>query len=183
MPLALPDVFLVEPPRFDDTRGWFCETYSQRIYAKNGIELEFAQDNMSFSAATGTVRRLHYQSEPFAQHKPVCVLQGSILDVAVDIRKSSPTFGRHVAAEMSAANGRGLLVPAGFAHGFVTREPHVLVAYKVTDYYAPDHDHGIFWADPQLGIDWGIGREAEATLWHCRGLSEWNTSSSKDIRI
>jgi len=163
-PLALPEVILVEPPRFDDARGWFCETYSRRLFAEHGIDLQFVQDNMSFSAAAGTVRGLHYQSEPFAQHKLVRVLQGSILDVAVDIRKSSPTFGRHVAAELSIGNGRGLLVPAGFAHGFITREPHTLVAYKVTDYYAPEHDHGIFWADPALGIGWGMASEAEATL-------------------
>jgi dTDP-4-dehydrorhamnose 3,5-epimerase len=163
-PLALPDIVLIDAPRFGDARGWFCETYSQRTFAQNGVELEFVQDNMSFSAAPGTVRGLHYQSVPFAQDKLVRVLKGSILDVAVDIRRSSGTFGRHVSAFLSAENGRALLVPAGFAHGFITREPDTLVAYKVTGLYAPAHDHGIFWADPQLGIDWGVGTEAEATL-------------------
>lgn len=164
VPLALPDIILVEAPRFADARGWFRETYNQRIFAENGIELDFVQDNMSLSAAVGTVRGLHYQSEPFAQDKLVRVLHGSVLDVAVDIRKSSPTFGRHVAAELSAQNGRALLVPAGFAHGFITREPETVVAYKVTAYYAPEHDHGIFWADRELGIDWDIGSEVEPTL-------------------
>jgi dTDP-4-dehydrorhamnose 3,5-epimerase len=164
MPLALPEVILIEPPRFGDARGWFCETYSQRIFAEQGLDLEFVQDNVSFSEAARTVRGLHYQSEPFAQHKLVRVLNGRILDVAVDIRKSSPTFGKHVAAELSAENGRALLVPAGFAHGFITREPHTLLAYKVTDFYTPDHDHGILWSDPRLGIDWGIGAGAEAKL-------------------
>ncbi len=164
VPLVLTEVILIEPARFGDARGWFCETYSQRTFAQNGVGLEFVQDNMSFSAAAGTVRGLHFQTEPFAQHKLVRVLHGRILDVAVDIRKHSPTFGKHVSTELSAENGRALLVPAGFAHGFVTREPNTLLAYKVTDFYAPDHDHGIFWADPHLGIDWGIGGEAEATL-------------------
>ena len=162
--LALSDVILIEPPRFGDARGWFCETYSQRTFVENGVDLEFVQDNLSFSAAAGTVRGLHFQTEPFAQHKLVHVLHGRILDVAVDIRKHSPTFGKHVSTELSAKNGRALLVPAGFAHGFITREPNTLLAYKVTDFYAPDHDHGIFWADPQLGIDWGIDVEAETTL-------------------
>ena len=163
-PLALPGVVLIETPRFGDARGWFCETYSQRTFAQNGVELAFVQDNMSFSAAPGTVRGLHYQSAPFAQDKLVRVLKGSILDVAVDIRKSSATFGRHVCVFLSAENGRALLIPAGFAHGFITREPDTLVAYKVTGLYAPAHDHGIFWADPQLGIDWDIGAETEAIL-------------------
>lgn len=164
VPLALSDVILIEPPRFGDARGWFCETYSQGTFAENGVDLEFVQDNLSFSALAGTVRGLHFQTEPFAQHKLVRVLLGRILDVAVDIRKHSPTFGKHVSAELSAENGYALLVPAGFAHGFITRAPDTLLAYKVTDFYAPDHDHGIFWADPQLGIDWGMGGEAEATL-------------------
>jgi dTDP-4-dehydrorhamnose 3,5-epimerase len=162
-PLALPDVILVEAPRFGDARGWLSETYSQRVFAAHGIGLEFVQDNTSLSAAAGIVRGLHYQSEPFVQHKLVRVLQGRILDVVVDIRQSSPTFGKHVAVELSADNGLALLVPAGFAHGFVSREAQTLVTYKVTAFYSPDHDHGIFWADPRLGIAWSID-EAKATL-------------------
>jgi dTDP-4-dehydrorhamnose 3,5-epimerase len=157
-------VILVQPPRFADLRGWFCESYSERIFAEHGVTQQFVQDNIAFSAAAGTVRGLHYQSEPFAQDKLVRVLRGSILDVAVDIRRSSPTFSQHVAVELSAANGHALLVPAGFAHGLITREPGTLVMYKVTEFYAPDHDHGIFWADPELGIDWGAGPPDEAIL-------------------
>jgi dTDP-4-dehydrorhamnose 3,5-epimerase len=162
--LALPDVVLIEAPRRGDARGWFCETYSRRVFAANGISLTFVQDNVSFSAETGTLRGLHYQSEPFAQDKLVRVLRGSVLDVAVDIREGSATFGRHVAVALSAENGRALLVPTGFAHGFITREPDTLVAYKVTAFYAAAHDRGIFWADPHLGIDWGLGADAEPIL-------------------
>jgi len=156
-------MMLIEPPRIGDARGWFSEIYSKRTFAENGVDLEFVQDNISFSTAVGTARGLHYQSGPFAQHKLVLVLHGRILDVAVDIRKQSPTFGEHVGTDLSAENRRALLVPAGFAHGFVTRDPDTIVMYKVTQFYAPDHDHGIFWADPELGIDWGIG-EADAIL-------------------
>jgi dTDP-4-dehydrorhamnose 3,5-epimerase len=156
VPLELSGVLLIEPPRFDDARGWFSETYHAQAFARHGVELNFVQDNASCSVATGTVRGLHYQSPPFAQAKLVRVVKGRILDVAVDIRAGSPTYGRHVTAELSDENGRQLLVPVGFAHGFVTREPETIVAYKVTSYYAPDHDHGVFWADPDLGIEWGI---------------------------
>jgi dTDP-4-dehydrorhamnose 3,5-epimerase len=156
VPLGLSGVFLIEPPRFDDTRGWFSETYHAQAFARHGIELSFVQDNTSYSLAAGTVRGLHYQSPPFAQAKLVRVVKGRILDVAVDIRAGSPTYGKHVTVELSDENGRQLLVPVGFAHGFVTREPETVVAYKVTSHYAPDHDHGIFWADPDLGIAWGI---------------------------
>jgi dTDP-4-dehydrorhamnose 3,5-epimerase len=162
-PLAIPDVVLVETPRFGDARGWFSESYNRRVFAQNGIEAEFVQDNVSFSAVVGTMRGLHYQAPPNAQGKLVRVLQGCILDVAVDMRRHSASYGAHVSAELSAENGRQLHVPIGFAHGFVTREPDTIVAYKVTNFYAPEADHGIFWADPELGIDWGIS-EAEATL-------------------
>lgn len=162
-PLALPEVVLISAPRFGDVRGWFSETYNARVFAEHGIESAFVQDNMSYSAAVGTVRGLHYQSPPFAQAKLVRVLRGRILDVAVDIRHGSPAYGRHVAVELSAEDGRQLYVPVGFAHGFVTREPDTVVAYKVSSFYAPDHDHGIFWADPELGIAWGL-EPAEATV-------------------
>jgi dTDP-4-dehydrorhamnose 3,5-epimerase len=157
--LALPDVILVEPPRHEDARGWFSETYSARIFAENGFDLTFVQDNVSFSVAGGTVRGLHYQSHPFAQHKLVRVLRGRILDVAVDIRRGSATFGKHVAVELSSENGQAVLVPDGFAHGFVTLEAETYVAYKVTNSYAPHHDHGLYWADPDLAIDWGIAAQ------------------------
>ena len=162
-PLGLADVILVEPPRFGDARGWFMETYNARVFAEHGLKVTFVQDNTSYSAAPGTVRGLHYQSPPFAQDKLVRVLNGRILDVAVDIRRGSPTYGDHVAIELSAEQANQLLVPAGFAHGFITREPDTLVTYKVSSFYAPDHDFGICWADPDLNIDWGI-EHAQAVL-------------------
>lgn len=155
-PLGLPGIILIESPRFGDTRGWFSETYSTRVFNAHNIELRFVQDNTSFSAEIGTVRGLHYQTSPFAQDKLVRVVSGRILDVAVDIRRNSPTFGQHVAIELDAERGQQLLIPAGYAHGFVTREPNTLVTYKVTSSYAPDHDYGLFWADPHLAINWGI---------------------------
>jgi dTDP-4-dehydrorhamnose 3,5-epimerase len=121
---------------------------------------EFVQDNQSLSVEKGVVRGLHYQSPPFAQDKLVRVVRGRILDVAVDIRKGSPTYGDHVAVELSAENWRQLLAPIGFAHGFVTLEPNTEVVYKVTNYYAPDHDHGVLWSDPEIGVDWGVSPEA-----------------------
>jgi dTDP-4-dehydrorhamnose 3,5-epimerase len=153
-------LLLIEPKRFGDHRGFFSETFNTARLAEAGFAKSFVQDNHSLSTEPGTVRGLHFQSPPFAQDKLVRVVRGAILDVAVDIRRGSPTFGDHVAVELSAENWRQLLVPAGFAHGFVTRAPDTEVIYKVTAYYAPDHDHGILWSDPDLGIDWGIDPEA-----------------------
>ena len=158
--LAIPDVRLVVPNRFGDARGFFSETYSRRDFAAGGIADEFVQDNHSRSASTGTVRGLHYQLPPFAQGKLIRVLKGSILDVAVDIRRGSPSFGDHVAVTLTAEAGNQLYVPAGFAHGFCTLEPDTEVAYKVTDYYSREHDRGIRWNDPALRIDWPVGAEA-----------------------
>jgi dTDP-4-dehydrorhamnose 3,5-epimerase len=146
--------------RFADPRGVFVETYNRRDFTSIGIADDFVQDNQSLSTHPGTVRGLHFQRHPHAQAKLVRVLRGRVLDVAVDLRAGSPTFGRHVAAELSAENGRMLYVPVGFAHGFVTREPMTEVAYKVTALYAPDCDGGVFWADPDLGIEWGVAPEA-----------------------
>lgn len=153
---AIADVRVITPKKFGDDRGFFSETYNQRTLAEHGIDLTFVQDNHSLSAETGVVRGLHFQSPPFAQDKLVRVVRGSILDVAVDIRSTSPTFGRHVMMELSAANWRQLLVPIGFAHGFVTLEPNTEVLYKVTNFYSPAHDHGLLWNDPDLGIDWPV---------------------------
>ena len=153
---ALPDVKIVTPQRHGDHRGFFSETWSRAAFAETGIDLDFVQDNHSLSAAVGTLRGLHFQSPPFAQDKLVRVTRGRILDVAVDIRASSPSFGRHVAVELSAANWKQLLVPVGFAHGFVTLEPDTEVQYKVTAPYAPENDHGLAFDDPALGIDWGL---------------------------
>ncbi len=154
---------LVTVRRFADARGAFIETYSRRDFAAIGIPDEFVQDNQSLSVHVGTVRGLHFQTPPHAQGKLVRVLRGRILDVAVDLRRSSPTFGQHVLAELSAQDGRMLWVPPGFAHGFVTREPETEVAYKVTALYAPECDRSLAWNDPALGIDWGLAAEA-ATL-------------------
>ncbi len=162
-PLAIPEVCLVSMPRFGDGRGFFSETYNAEAYAAVGIALTFVQDNHSRSAAAGTVRGLHYQSPPFAQAKLVRVVRGRILDVAVDIRRASPTFGQHVTAELSAEAWTQILVPVGFAHGFVTLEPDTEVLYKVSAPYTPAHDHGVLWSDPALAIPWPVTPEA-ATL-------------------
>lgn len=155
-PTAIPDVRIVTPGRFSDQRGFFSETYNRRRFAEAGINTEFVQDNHSLSATGGTVRGLHFQSEPFAQAKLIRVVRGSILDVVVDIRRSSPTYRMHVAVELSADNGRQLFVPVGFAHGFCTLEPNTEVQYKVSNYYSAAHDHGLIWDDPALDIQWPI---------------------------
>lgn len=158
-PTALPDVKIIQPKRFGDHRGFFSETYSRSAFAEAGITLDFVQDNHSLSAAVGTLRGLHFQAPPFAQDKLVRVPRGRILDVAVDIRASSPDFGKFVAVELSAENWWQLLVPAGFAHGFVTLEPDTEVLYKVNAPYAPEHDRGVAFDDPAIGIDWGFAPE------------------------
>lgn len=160
---AIADVKIVTPKRFGDHRGFFSETYNATAMAAAGIDLVFIQDNHSLSGQKGVVRGLHFQKPPFAQDKLVRVTHGAILDVAVDIRRASPTFGQHVAVELSAENWRQLLVPKGFAHGFVTLEPDTEVQYKVTADYAPDCDRGILWNDPDLAIDWGL-HAADAIL-------------------
>lgn len=132
------------------------ETYNRKAFVVAGIADEFVQDNLSLSTEAGTIRGLHFQSAPFAQAKLVRVARGRILDVAVDLRRSSPTFGHHVAAELSGENRLQLLVPVGFAHGFCTLEPNTEVAYKVTAHYSAAHDHGLAWDDPALGIDWPV---------------------------
>jgi dTDP-4-dehydrorhamnose 3,5-epimerase len=162
-PLEIPDVKLVEPARHGDARGFFSETYSRQRYEAAGIAGEFVQDNHSLSGQVGVVRGLHFQIAPHAQGKLVRVVKGAILDVAVDIRHGSPTFGRHVTVELSAANWRQLWIPVGFAHGFCTLEPDTEVVYKVTDYYAPECDRGILWNDPALAVPWPVGA-GEATV-------------------
>ena len=152
--LGIPDVKIIRPIKQGDARGFFSETYNLREYAAAGLDLPFVQDNHSLSAQVGTVRGLHYQSPPFAQGKLVRVVRGRIFDVALDIRRSSPSFGQHVTAEISAEAWNQIFVPVGFAHGFVTLEPDTEVVYKVTNYYAREHDHGILWNDPALQIKW-----------------------------
>ncbi len=157
--LAIPAVKLITPVKHGDSRGFFSETYNGRDLEAVGITTVFVQDNHSLSGPRGTVRGLHYQLPPFAQDKLLRVVRGSVMDVAVDLRRGSPTFGHHVSVVISAEDWTQVLVPAGFAHGFCTLEPDTEVIYKVSDYYAPDHDRGILWNDPDLGIEWPVGTE------------------------
>jgi len=157
--LDIPGVFLVETARFRDERGFFSEVYNAEIFKEVGIRLDFVQDNHSRSVDKGTIRGLHFQSPPFAQAKLVRVTRGAVLDVAVDIRRGSPTYGRHVAEVISAENWRQLLVPAGLAHGFCTLEPDTEVLYKVSALYAREYDHGLAWNDPELGISWPVAED------------------------
>ncbi|MBI1372730.1 MAG: dTDP-4-dehydrorhamnose 3,5-epimerase [Phycisphaera sp.] len=156
LPTEIPDVKIIVPRRFEDARGFFSETWNRKRMADMGIDIEFVQDNHSWSADAGVLRGLHFQSPPHAQTKLVRVTRGRVLDVAVDLRRGSATYGRHVAVELAAANWRQLLVPAGFAHGVLTLEPDTEIQYKVDAYYAPEHDKGVIWNDPDLGIDWPV---------------------------
>ncbi|WP_184279884.1 dTDP-4-dehydrorhamnose 3,5-epimerase [Brevundimonas vesicularis] len=149
-------VIFLQPRRFGDERGWFMETYSERSAVAAGIDSRFVQDNQSFSAAEGTIRGLHFQRPPYAQAKLVRCVRGSIMDYAVDVRRGSPTYGQYVAAKLTAEGGEQLFVPIGFAHGFVTLQQDVEIAYKVSNVYAPDCDGGIVWNDPTVGIDWPL---------------------------
>jgi len=161
--LAIAAVKILRPRKFGDHRGFFSEVYSKRSLSDAGINIEFVQDNHSLSAETATVRGLHFQAPPFAQDKLVRVVRGAIFDVAVDLRKSSPSYGKHVTAIITADDWNQILVPVGFAHGFMTLEPNTEVIYKVSNYYAPQHDFGVLWNDPALGIAWPLP-EAEAVL-------------------
>lgn len=155
----LSDVKLITPKRLADDRGWFEERYRADLLHAAGIRTPFVQDNLSFSARAGTIRGLHFQSRPSAQAKLVAVLTGSILDVAVDLRRSSLTYGRHVCVLMSAARSQLLYVPVGFAHGFCTLEDSTLVTYKTTAYYDPAADRNLAWNDPDLNIRWPVSVE------------------------
>lgn len=163
MATEIADVKLIVPRIHRDHRGFFSETYNKAGLAGLGANLEFVQDNHSLSVERGVVRGLHFQIPPFAQDKLVRVIRGSVFDVAVDIRRGSPTYGKHVARVISAADWNQFLVPPGFAHGFCTLEPNTEVIYKVTNYYSPEHDRGLLWNDSDLGISWPIG-EHEAIL-------------------
>jgi dTDP-4-dehydrorhamnose 3,5-epimerase len=157
--LELSGLKLVTPRKFGDERGFFSETHNEKTWANAGLNFDFVQDNHSLSRDVGTVRGLHFQTAPFAQDKLVRVISGRILDVAVDLRRSSPTFGRHVVVELSRENWRQLFIPIGFAHGFVTLEPDTEVIYKVTNFYSPQHDCGVAWDDPDIGVDWPVAAE------------------------
>lgn len=154
--LAIPDVILVTPKRHGDARGYFAETFSAATYAEAGIPGPFVQDNHAYSQQAGVLRGLHFQTPPNAQAKLLRCTHGAIYDVAVDIRQGSPTYGQYVGEELSADNGAQLYVPEGFAHGYLTLTPDCHVQYKVSSYYAPDHEGGIAWDDPDIGIDWPL---------------------------
>jgi len=157
---ALSGVKILTPKRFGDHRGFFSESWNKARMDAAGLAYDFVQDNHSLSATEGTVRGLHFQSPPHAQAKLVRCGKGRLFDVAVDIRKGSPTYGQWVGVELSFENGRQLMIPAGFLHGFVTREPDTEIIYKCTDYYAPECDGAVRFDDPDLGIDWGLQGEA-----------------------
>ena len=160
--LAIADVKLITPRIIRDERGFFSETWNAQGLKDAGIDAKFVQDNHALSRAKGTVRGLHFQLAPKGQDKLIRCVRGAILDVAVDIRKSSPTFGQHVTAVLSATNWAQLWVPIGFAHGYATLEPDTEVIYKVTEYYSPALDRGIAWDDPALAIQWPVAaRDAE----------------------
>lgn len=156
---VIPAVKVITPKKHGDHRGFFSEVYNQAAMAEAGLDLVFVQDNHSMSAQAGTLRGLHFQSRPLAQDKLIRVTRGRILDVCVDLRASSPSFGQHVAVELSAENWKQILVPIGFAHGFITLEPDTEVLYKVTAPYGPLNDHGLAFDDPALGIDWRLPHE------------------------
>lgn len=158
--LAIPDVILITPPRFGDSRGFFSETWNARRCADAGVEGTFVQDNQSMSAQKGTVRGLHCQVAPHVQGKLVRVVRGAIWDVAVDIRRGSPSYGKHVAAVLSAENWSQLWVPGGFLHGFCTLEPDTEVIYKVTGEYDKASERGVIWNDPDLALPWPVAAEA-----------------------
>ena len=158
---SIPEVKVASLKKHGDARGFFSETYTYRAFAAAGIADTFVQDNHALSGTPGTVRGLHFQTPPFAQAKLVRVTRGAILDVAVDIRAGSPTYGKHVAITISADAWNQIYIPIGFAHGLVTLEPDTEVLYKVSNYYAPEHDKGLLWNDPALGIDWpGVANPA-----------------------
>ena len=147
-------VKLISGKRFADSRGWFSEVYNANAFAERGVGVTFVQDNQSFSRAQGTIRGLHFQRPPHAQAKLVRCLRGAIFDVAVDVRKGSPTYGRWVGAELSAENGKQLFIPVGFAHGFFTLQADTEIFYKVSDFYAPTCDGGLRWNDPTICVAW-----------------------------
>jgi dTDP-4-dehydrorhamnose 3,5-epimerase len=160
---SIAGVLHVTPARFGDVRGYFSETYNRTTFAEAGIDRVFIQDNQSLSRERGVIRGMHFQIPPFAQAKLVRVLRGSVYDVAVDIRKASPTYGQSVAVTLSAELGNQLFIPDGFAHGFCTLEPDTEVLYKVDAPYSRDHERGLLWNDPKLGLHWPV-EDAEAVV-------------------
>ena len=160
IPASLPEVFIIEPRIFEDSRGYFFESWNREAFEKAGLYYEFVQDNESLSTY-GTIRGLHFQKGEHAQAKLVRVLEGVVLDVAVDLRKDSPTYGKHVAVELSAENKRQLLIPRGFAHGFSVLSETAVFAYKCDNQYCKESEGGIRYDDPQLAIDWKVEKGKE----------------------
>ena len=178
-------VTLIRPKRFADDRGWFSESYHQARLAGQGIDILFCQDNHSLSRPLGTLRGLHFQTPPHAQAKLVRCVRGSIWDVAVDVRAGSPTYGKWVAATLSAENGDQLFIPAGFAHGFVALEADSEVIYKVDDYYAPECDGGLAWDDPDIALPWPVPLDGPALSDKDRRLprlADWTSPFAYDGR-
>ena len=155
----IPGLVILEPKVFGDERGFFMESYNKNLFEENGIRIDFIQDNHARSGPVGVLRGLHCQLPPMAQTKLVRVTAGSVFDVAVDLRKGSPTYGKHVSVVLSASNFRQFLIPQGFAHGYVTLEENTEFQYKVDNYYSPENDAGIIWNDPDLGLDWPLEGE------------------------
>ncbi len=156
----LPDVTIIEPKRHKDTRGFFSEVWNARDFAAIGVDAAFVQHNHARSEVAGTLRGFHYQAPPHAQGKLVRVIQGEIFDVVVDIRRGSPTFGRWASIELSAENWRQIWVPEGFAHAYYTCVPGTEVIYSTTRYYAPEHEFGLAWDDPELSVSWPFDKHA-----------------------
>ncbi len=154
-PTRIPEVILVQPKLIEDERGFFSESYNQEVFARNGISVQFVQDNHSRSTQ-GVLRGLHFQRDPMAQDKLVRVVEGEVFDVAVDIRPGSPTFGQWVGEYLSAENFKMLFIPKGFAHGFAVLSPTCQFLYKTSNVYSPEHDGGILWNDPAIGIEWPL---------------------------
>lgn len=154
VPTRFAGAWILEPKVFGDNRGFFLESFSRRVFAEHGMDIEFVQDNHSRSEKAGVLRGLHYQIPPMAQSKLIRVTQGCITDVVVDLRNGSPTYGMWESYELSATNFKMLFVPKGFAHGFCTTTPGTEVHYKVDDYYSPQHENGLAWNDPDLGVQW-----------------------------
>ena len=161
--LDIADVKIIKTKKFVDPRGYFSETYHEKNFYDAGISLRFVQDNHTMSPQAGTIRGLHFQGHPFAQDKLVRVVKGRVFDVAVDLRRTSRTFGKWVGIEISALDWKQVLIPKGFAHGFCTLEPDTEVIYKVSNHYSPAHDFGVVWNDPDLAIDWPV-QDGQVTL-------------------
>lgn len=180
--LGLDGVLEILPPRFEDDRGFFSETWNAQLLSENGVKLDFVQDNHSRSVATGVLRGLHYQLPPYAQDKLVRVVKGSIFDVAVDIRRGSPSFGHWTALRISAAKWNQVLVPKGFAHGFLTLEPDTEVVYKVTSPYSASHSRAIRFDDPDIGIIWPMNASTFQLSNNDRMAQSLDTAEVFDMR-